>query len=725
MQQVKVFGEEECKLVHAEAGLDPGASAGLFIGVQKYRDECLNPVQFAVDDAVDLAWLFGFTLKLISPSKIILALSGQPEKETSKRALSELVVAGAKRTSATLFDLYKLVYVAGMNTSKSGIYVVSFAGHGFNDQGSSLLCPEDLLYRRFVRTGLDLTAIKDDIDSAPAERRLVLVDACRGKVARSRATAMDGPPANEAFLKAFSSVRGLATLFATSRGGHSYDDPVRQNGVFTSLVLDGLHGGAAIPGNQFITLKDLSVYTHAKIRNWIMMNREKQIETSRGVHLSCESVEMMRLPLAVNMEAFQASVNMKTRCEAAVERLKAEIEPPITGKLFDQIRSWLGKAPPGELAGELLQEIEKLDGTISMRRAIVFFVAQHLEDFGVGRFEPPVGDSASSSKVGVKSMLTAEARREGILTKARDFPESKARQLGGQWRDSSPETAPRSVPAWASAGGSDDYGLWADFVVGEVAQRMRWIEPGVFVMGSSEDEVGHCGNESPQREVEILEGFWLADTPCTQQLWIQVMKRNGCRFRSPRRPTENIVWNDTQVFLARLSAHYPEFFFCLPTEAQWEYACRAGTSAGTYAGDLEIVGINNAPALDGIAWYAGNSGRFFELSDGENVSNWPGMQYPTLQAGTRSVAEKDPNSWGLFDMLGNVWEWCQDEWSEQYGSTSRSADGLLRSIRGGSWASNPASVRAASRNSRLGSTRCFDLGFRFAIASTRASRTKA
>ena len=145
---------------------------------------------------------------------------------------------------------------------------------------------------------------------------------------------------------------------------------------------------------------------------------------------------------------------------------------------------------------------------------------------------------------------------------------------------------------------------------------MRWIAPGTFVMGSPENEEGRRNSEGPQHQVTLTQGFWMADTPCIQALWSLVMDdQNPSRFTSPDRPVEQVSWEDVQTFLQRLNEQQAALALMLPTEAQWEYACRAGTVAATYAGDLEIRGARNAPILDAIAWYGGNSGADFDLED--------------------------------------------------------------------------------------------------------------
>ena len=269
-------------------------------------------------------------------------------------------------------------------------------------------------------------------------------------------------------------------------------------------------------------------------------------------------------------------------------------------------------------------------------------------------------------------------------------------------------------PKWASAIGRDKYGLWAEFTIerkpakaptkrwarkkknapseaplGPVRQRLRWVPPGRFLMGSPAEEEGRYEWEQQQHEVTIADGFWIFDTPCTQALWEALMGENPSRFKSPDRPVESVTWKDCHEFLRRLEEKV-ELPLSLPSEAQWEYACRAGTTTATYAGPLKIEGENNAPVLHEIAWYGGNSGIDFELSNGYDASKWPEKQFEFDKAGTHPVATKNANPWGLYDMLGNVWEWCEDVWTEDSTDRSRAAppvdrESAHRVIRGGSW----------------------------------------
>ena len=174
-------------------------------------------------------------------------------------------------------------------------------------------------------------------------------------------------------------------------------------------------------------------------------------------------------------------------------------------------------------------------------------------------------------------------------------------------------------PDWADGWGEDEYGIFAEVTVGDTLFRLRWIPPGRFIIGSPEDEPERDTVEGPQTEITIEAGFWLMDAPVTQALWEAVMGENPSRFVSPDRPVETVSWDDAKAFIDAVNNRLGDLTLGLPSEAQWEYACRAGTSDATYAGPIEILGDNNAPVLNEIAWYGGNSGVGFDLEDGYEI----------------------------------------------------------------------------------------------------------
>lgn len=257
--------------------------------------------------------------------------------------------------------------------------------------------------------------------------------------------------------------------------------------------------------------------------------------------------------------------------------------------------------------------------------------------------------------------------------------------------------------SWASAAGRDRYGLWAAFEVREVQQRMRWIPPGQFLMGSSTQ--GPPNNEGPQHRVTIQRGYWLGETPVTQALWCAIMPTNPSRFPGERRPVEGVSWTDCQIFIERLNRMLEGLSVRLPDEAEWERACRGGNVTSAEIGDLATV------------WYRGNSTES-HLFDG----NDHGLS--TSLEGTHPVGLLKANSYGLYDMLGNVYEWCQDRargWETPfpYPYKTEHVPGYhlpqeSRVIRGGSWFSEAREVRATHRTANTVDNRRSTVGFRLA-----------
>ncbi|MEZ5939754.1 MAG: formylglycine-generating enzyme family protein [Planctomycetaceae bacterium] len=304
-------------------------------------------------------------------------------------------------------------------------------------------------------------------------------------------------------------------------------------------------------------------------------------------------------------------------------------------------------------------------------------------------------------------------------------------------------------PGWAADWGIDEDGLWVELWVSQVMvssvgildelpdtyvkQRLRWIPNGSFLMGSPGDEPyrepGRFDDEGPQHVVSITDGFWLFDTPVTQAFYQAVTGENPSYFKSSNRPVEQVSWKDAQKFLEQLNGVIPGLNACLPTEAEWEYACRAGTSEALYTGPIEIIGDNNAPALAPIAWYGGNCGVEFDLDEGSPTSVRE-KQYEFDQGGTHEVAQKQANPWGLYDMLGNVCEWCDDGKRNYAEGTKQDPRGpseasAHRVFRGGSWVSHARYVRAACRLWYSPEGRYSYLGFRCRVRGAEPSQGAA
>jgi formylglycine-generating enzyme required for sulfatase activity len=266
--------------------------------------------------------------------------------------------------------------------------------------------------------------------------------------------------------------------------------------------------------------------------------------------------------------------------------------------------------------------------------------------------------------------------------------------------------------------GRDEYGLYALWGLAGQVIRLRYIEPGQFWMGSPEVEHGRVDDEGPQHMVTISQGFWLADTVCSQALWQAVMGDSPSDFYAkkgggPNHPVERVSWGDIQPFLQKLSAMLPaDFMASLPTEAEWEYACRAGTCTPFWFG--EDINTDQANFI------------------GDNP--YRGSKKGVYRKETVPVDSFGPNGWGLYQMHGNVWEWCGDKF-QRYGSAAVLDPGLAqvlspqgdqgshpeRAIRGGGWGSTARGVRSACRSRNWRDRRDGFLGFRLALRSRHGS----
>ena len=266
---------------------------------------------------------------------------------------------------------------------------------------------------------------------------------------------------------------------------------------------------------------------------------------------------------------------------------------------------------------------------------------------------------------------------------------------------------PPALPQrWACAWGEDEQGLWQAFEVAGVRQVMRWIPPGEFWMGSPVSEPERFDDEARHRVV-LTQGFWLADSACTQALWRAVLGENPSRFQDdPDNPVERVSWNDiSERFLPELNRCVAGLESGLPTEAQWEYACRAGSGTPFWFGDqITTEEVNH----DGFYPY----------------NNGPQGEY---RERTVPVKALPANGWGLYQMHGNVWEWCADVFGEyptgevtdpngpaDLAGEDAAAAGRRRVLRGGSWIRHGGGCRSARRNASEPDERNGNIGFRLA-----------
>jgi len=258
---------------------------------------------------------------------------------------------------------------------------------------------------------------------------------------------------------------------------------------------------------------------------------------------------------------------------------------------------------------------------------------------------------------------------------------------GGHGAKTPPEMFPAS---WATSWGEDEFGFWCGVDLKGIEQRFRWIPPGQARIGSPENEPRRFDNE--HRYCREVDGFWFAETACTQELWLAITGESPSRFAGNNHPVEKVSWDDIhQKFLPAFDELAADLCVRLPAEVEWEYACRAGSEEAFWWGDKLTTELAN---YDGRYPYAkGKKGEY--------------------RKETVEVLSFCPNPWGLYQMHGNVWEWCSDVWQANptEGSVS-SGTGQFRVIRGGSWDGLGRDLRSAMRNGHRAGSRNSFIGFR-------------
>ena len=371
----------------------------------------------------------------------------------------------------------------------------------------------------------------------------------------------------------------------------------------------------------------------------------------------------------------------------------AKIIKAVSSVKLDDI--WKKIAPDSELGLELSRINKAAQSGRSRSRnfsAALFVVVAFLSAYALKEI------SESQEKARITQLRVADAKakaeKEAADAKAKAEieaaeAEAKAEKEAAEAKAKAEREADDAKAKLAAEIGVGRLGATIDVLLAENAvMPFAFCPRGTFRMGSPSSERGRSSDEN-QVSVTLSEDFWMAMTEVTQAQWQAVMGTNPSNSKSFNRPVENVSWDDAQEFIKRVngSGVMPSGWkFALPTEAQWEYACRAG-EAGPYAGGT----------IEQVAWYSGNS------------------------AGqTHDVGTKQANAWGLHDMHGNVWEWCAD-WKDDTlpGGTdpTGASSGSVRVDRGGSWGNGADYCRSAFRSGSTPGGRGSYLGFRLALSS--------
>jgi len=509
------------------------------------------------------------------------------------------------------------------------LVLIYFSGHGkLNSKFELNLLLKDAETDYLRSTALHYNFITDCIEDSKCKKVVIILDCCH-----SGAADLKGD-----ISKTLSETSGSGTFILSATTGSNLAKEVQEleNGIFTHFLLEGLmKGDADIGGDGLIDILEWYEYASKKCND-----KYSQVTTIKTKFE--ERIVIGKNPLKIRENEYELK---KSRL---LEEFVFQFPPRVLNESLTILRknyespSSLEKVEVGIC--RLLNYF--LEGELSLDNYIV--AVQHLKGFSI---KTPVLYSESD-----QSILKLEVPNIGNIE---IYEEHKKHEIPKTF--TSPSTG-------------------MEFIL---------VPAGKFMMGSPSDEEGRDDYEGPVHEVTIKNSYYLGKYPVIQKQWEKIMGNNPSSFKDEDCPVEMVSWDDVQEFVKRINEKEGADKYRLPSEAEWEYACRAGTQTRYSFGSDESK-------LDEYSWYIDNS------------------DYKTHPFG-----QKKPNDWGLYDMHGNVLEWVQDKWHENYKNAPSDGsawedgkDDSFRANRGGGWGDNVGNCRSASRDGYYPGGSNFGLGFR-------------
>ena len=512
---------------------------------------------------------------------------------------------------------------------RNDLVLIYFSGHGkLNPAGQLCLATANTKLRALGSTSIPAGSIKSYFDHSASRKKILLLDCCySGAVGKDFAKGGVGEQ-----LQLMS--RGQGTFIMTASTGIevAVEKEGDTYGLFTKHLVEGIRSGEADKDEDgFVDMQELYEYVHEKVRGEGAQEPMKWDLHAKGKLVIARSGR-------VSMEKQLREAKSTLFRLAAEERLTESI-------VFEAVK--LLTLPKQEMT------VKDQECSLLVRQLIN------------AKISPPV-----FIEQWTRACLIYHS--SGKTTK----PEEQRTVI-------TPAEQELKVPVASSAQASRPTQQQGDTIQDEITgMKLVYIPAGCFMMGSPPGEKDRDDDEGPVHEV-CVDGFWMGKYEVTQGQWQKIMGENPANFqKGDKYPVEQVSWEDVQKFITQLKKRSGKEYR-LPTEAEWEYAARAGASYKYSGGD----------DLDAVAWYDGNSGNT-----------------------THPVGQKKANAFGVYDMSGNVWEWCAD-WYDDYASSPQDNptgpdSGTYRVIRGGSWYDTPRDARCSVRLGDVPVYRNYFIGFR-------------
>ena len=657
----------------------------LLIGVSTYG-EGLTAIPSARLDVAALAEVLRDPQLGGFPREQVVVLQ-DPQRTPMERAVAELF---ANRAADDLLLLY-------------------FSGHGFRDDQRQLLlsCSESTKSKQGKPEPYSTVKARDVqayMRASQSQHQLLILDCCfSGAFAEGMGAKDDGAIDLEGFGGKGKAVLTSSASIETSSAPEAGDDL----SMYTRFFVEGIRTGAAdLQQRGFVDAKDLHLYVESRLQELapamspqlIAIGAGREIRLSRvprdSTVLYRQKVEELakRRRGVINKTGRMILQNMRANFPDG-EQISDEQAEQIEAEVLGPWREYAKKLTEFEaLVADLVadgqglsaldwQDLRDLQAQVKLAEAdLIEIFAKHgiaanpllklaADQSDRATVRPP-GDSSVEDDAGGGELLALSVETAQVVATRADSGEVS-------WRI---DKRPLQVQGYRER------------LADGVELTMVQISAGSFLMGSPEDEAERIKSEGPQHHVQ-LQGFFMAQTSITQAQWQVVagwqklqrdLNSDPSHFKGPNRPVERVNWEDAIEFCNRLSQRTGRHY-SLPSEAQWEYACRAATTTPFHFGETINSELANCDATD--AYGDGPKGLY--------------------RRETTDVATFPANPWGLHDMHGNVWEWCQDQWHTNYNGAPQDGSAWVdhdvkndkqRLLRGGSWHDFPWRCRSAYRN---------------------------
>jgi formylglycine-generating enzyme required for sulfatase activity len=674
----RIFAQDRGISVEPIAASAPGGNAGLFVGINQFnQDNSLQPLRFAVNDAIAQAHLFVIELKLVPPANCILVLAGEPTSEDARSQLADLDRAGVKRADPLKSAVLRsLVTVAEIPKDDGDLVVVSISSHGFEDRGVAYAMPSDGLRGFLEDTAVNLSSVEQRLSQSKAGKRLLLVDACRERASPDARGA--DTPMSAAFRSALAGAEGQAVLASCDAGQLSVENPELEHGVFTYFLVEALHGKAAADERGFITLRSVSDYVAGAVQDFVL-RAKPGMERSKAQRPWFKGPRVAeQIPLAVDPGIRARQAAFKTEVMTVVHSLASKINRrgAFNTGLYDRLAEALEQAQDDDAGHRLLL------------RAQEFIAGKVDEELFVAYVEKTLETSEQQS---------ARLEREANERKDHERQAKIAELLATAQANDSKENGRTALAALDELLGLDPNHAEARLLRAKIAAYYGPTKDAPW-----ENSLGM--KFVPVPGTDVLFSIW--DTRVQDyQVFVSESRREWPKPKfeqGPTHPAVNVTWEDAKAFCEWLTKKEQgegrldsSQSYRLPTDAEWSIAVGLGREHGETPAEKD--GKTEGVYPWGNQWPPPHgAGKYRSTANGDENRN------------TTPVGSFEANGFGLYDMGGNVCQWCEDLYRPS---------GQERVLRGASWSNHdPDHLLSSRRFSHLPSHRGRSDGFRCVLS---------